>query len=147
MMGREAEALLEWKASLDNQSQFRLSSWVGNITCHWVGISCNDFSSISHVNLPGAGLKGTLHTFSFSFLQSLISLNLSNNLLYGTIPSQLGNLSKLIYLDLSTNNLSGSIPTSIGNLGNLSVLSLNNNTLSGPIPEEIGKLGFLSYLI
>nr|POE70017.1 putative leucine-rich repeat receptor-like protein kinase [Quercus suber] len=58
MMGREAEALLEWKASLDNQSQFRLSSWVGNITCQWVGISCNNFSSISHVNLTGVGLKG-----------------------------------------------------------------------------------------
>nr|POE79251.1 hypothetical protein CFP56_15193 [Quercus suber] len=37
-MGQEAEVLLEWKASLDNRSQFQLSSWVGNITCQWVGI-------------------------------------------------------------------------------------------------------------
>ncbi|KAF3974548.1 hypothetical protein CMV_002119 [Castanea mollissima] len=62
MMGREAEALLEWKASLDNQSQFHLSSWIGNVTCHWVGISCNNFSSISHVNLPGVGLKELAYT-------------------------------------------------------------------------------------
>ena len=67
-MGREAETLLEWKASLDNQSQFRLSSWVGNITCLWVGISCNNFSSVSHVNLIGFALKGTLYSFSFSSL-------------------------------------------------------------------------------
>ena len=112
-MGREAEALLEWKASLDNQSQFHLSSWVGNIPCHWVGIACNNFSSISHINLSDSALKGTLHTLSFSSLHSLISLNLSDNLLYGTIPSHLGNLSKLICLDLSGNHLSGRISSEL----------------------------------
>ncbi|XP_050260698.1 uncharacterized protein LOC126705637 [Quercus robur] len=57
-MGRETEALLEWKVSLENQSQFRLSSWVGNIPSQWVGISCNNFSSISHISLTRSALKG-----------------------------------------------------------------------------------------
>nr|POE79249.1 hypothetical protein CFP56_15191 [Quercus suber] len=61
-MGPEAEALLEWKASLDNHSQFQLSSWVGNVPCQWVGISCNNFSSISHINLIGSALKELAYT-------------------------------------------------------------------------------------
>ena len=69
-MVQEAETLLGWKASLENHSQFRLSSWVGNVPCQWVGISCNNFSSVSHISLTGSALKGTLHTLSFSCLQS-----------------------------------------------------------------------------
>ncbi|KAL0017099.1 hypothetical protein SO802_004168 [Lithocarpus litseifolius] len=146
MMEREAEALLEWKASLDNQSQFRLSSWVGNTTCHWVGIACNNFSSISHINLPDSFLKGTLHTLRFSSLHSLISLNLSDNLLYGTIPSHLGNLSKLIYLDLSGNHLSGRISSELFQLTNLHILNLHENNITGSIPYQLGKLHLLNEL-
>ncbi|GMY08930.1 probable leucine-rich repeat receptor-like protein kinase At1g35710 isoform X3 [Fagus crenata] len=169
MMRQEAEALLEWKASLDNQSQFLLSSWNGNIPCNWVGIACNKFSSISHINLPAFGLKGTLHNFSFSSFPSLTILNLSNNLFFDTIPSHLANLSKLIHLDLSANQLSGkipsicqltslrslslrrniltgTIPTSIGNSSNLAKLDVSENKLSGSIFPEIGMLGSLTML-
>uniref|UniRef100_A0A2N9HYD6 Protein kinase domain-containing protein n=1 Tax=Fagus sylvatica TaxID=28930 RepID=A0A2N9HYD6_FAGSY len=169
MMRQEAEALLEWKASLDNQSQFLLSSWNGNIPCNWVGIACNKFSSISHINLPAFGLKGTLHNFSFSSFPSLTILNLSNNLFFDTIPSHLANLSKLIHLDLSANQLSGkipsicqltslrslslrrniltgTIPTSIRNSSNLAKLNVSDNKLSGSIFPEIGMLGSLTML-
>ncbi len=39
--GTAAEALLEWKASLDNKNQSLLSSWVGDHPCNnnWVGIA------------------------------------------------------------------------------------------------------------
>ena len=169
MMRQEAEALLEWKASLDNQSQFLLSSWNGNIPCNWVGIACNKFSSISHINLPAFGLKGALHNFSFSSFPSLTILNLSNNLFFDTIPSHLANLSKLIHLDLSANQLSGkipsicqltslrslslrrniltgTIPTSIRNSSNLAKLDVSENKLSGSIFPEIGMLGSLTML-
>ena len=145
-IGQEAEALLEWKASLDNQSQFQLSSWVGNITCQWVGISCNNFSSVSHISLTGSALKGTLHTLSFSCLHSLVSLDLSNNLLYGTIPSHLGNLSKLIYLNLSANQLYGRIPSEICQLTSLKILDLHANYLNGSIPRQVGNLYLLNEL-
>ena len=41
-------------------------------------------------------------------------------------------------LDLNNNQLSGSIPTELGSLSNLEALSLSQNQLSGPIPSELG---------
>ena len=67
-------------------------------------------------------------------------LNLENNQLTGSIPSEIGNLTNLTYLDLQYNLLTGSIPPEIGNLTNLEFLSLGYNQLTGSIPSEICDL-------
>uniref|UniRef100_A0A6N2LPX3 non-specific serine/threonine protein kinase n=1 Tax=Salix viminalis TaxID=40686 RepID=A0A6N2LPX3_SALVM len=115
---KEAEALLQWKVSLDSQSQSLLSSWAGDSPCNWFGISCD----------------------------SLIGLNLLNNSLYGSIPSHIGILSNLTILDLSFNNISGFIPSEISSLKSLGFFSLAVNHISGSIPKEIGMLSSLSQL-
>ena len=57
--------------------------------------------------------------------------NLEYVSLDGTIPTELGRLTKLEILDLELNKLSGTIPTELGNLGDtLLVLDLNEK----PIP-------------
>lgn len=76
----------------------------------------------------------------------VISLDLNNNNLTGTIPSSIENLSGLTLLSLSSNNIGGEIPTSIGNLNNLSALSLSDNKLSGAIPASVGNLSSLTNL-
>ncbi|KAI3460103.1 hypothetical protein Pfo_016766 [Paulownia fortunei] len=138
----EAIALLKWKASLDNQSQSLLHSWgvTNNNPCKWVGIGCNLAGRVALLNLSSNGIRGTLQDLDFSSIPHLFSLDLSNNSLYGLIPSHIGNLSKLSYLELAQNNLSGSIPSTIKNLGSLTWLSLWNNKLTGPIPSGIGNL-------
>ncbi|KAL4622282.1 hypothetical protein ACB092_06G286200 [Castanea dentata] len=157
-MGQEAEALLEWKASLDNQSQSQLSSWVGNITCQWVGISCNNFSSISHVNLTGVGLKEnvcngrSLQNFiafdnyligsipkSLRNCTSLIRVRLERNQLRGNISEGFGIYPNLTYIDLSDNNFYGEISTKWGHFQNLQSLKISNNKISGVIPPELGR--------
>uniref|UniRef100_A0A5B6ZUR8 non-specific serine/threonine protein kinase n=1 Tax=Davidia involucrata TaxID=16924 RepID=A0A5B6ZUR8_DAVIN len=148
--GEEAVALLTWKASLDNQSQSLLSSsWVGSSSssCNWVGIGCNEAGRVAYINMTSLGLRGTLDTLNFSSLSNLLSLQLSNNSLYGSIPSNIGNLSRLTHLDLSQNNLMGIIPYSLGSLDNLISLHLYQNKLSGPIPSSIGNLTKLKDLI
>lgn len=73
-------------------------------------------------------------------LTNLITIDLENCGLEGSLPLEIGNLTNLEYLNLKSNyNLSGSIPTSIGELVNLTTLYVRGN-LSGSIPPEIGNL-------
>uniref|UniRef100_A0A7N2KLX1 Leucine-rich repeat-containing N-terminal plant-type domain-containing protein n=1 Tax=Quercus lobata TaxID=97700 RepID=A0A7N2KLX1_QUELO len=66
----------------------------------------------------------------FKYDNSLDSLDLSYNMLQGSIPSSISRLVNLTYLSLSSNNLQGSIPSSISRLVNLASLSLSSNNLS-----------------
>ncbi|KAI6705920.1 hypothetical protein NL676_008882 [Syzygium grande] len=90
-----AEALLNWKSTLDNHSQYLLSSWHGENPCGFVGVACDDFGAIAHLNLSYLGLRGTLDSLDFSHLTGVVSFELANNSIYGSIPSSIGNLSKL----------------------------------------------------
>ena len=150
----EADALINWKATLQNETQPPLPSWIlpnnatnstnsqntSSIPCSWFGISCNQAGSVIRLNLANSTLKRTLHRFSFSSLPNLAFIDLSMNELFGTVPIEISNLSKLRYLDLSSNKLSGEIPPQIGLLTNLEVLNLANNQLNGSIPPEIDQL-------
>ncbi|XP_073259869.1 uncharacterized protein [Populus alba] len=144
---KEAEALLKWKASLDdNHSQAVLSSWVGSSPCKWLGITCDNSGSVAHFSLTHFGLRGTLHSFNFSSFPNLHTLILSKNSLYGAIPSHISNLTKITYLDLCDNHFTGNIPHEIGLLASLNFLYLCENNLIGNIPLEIGLLTSLNFL-
>jgi len=65
---------------------------------------------------------------------------LHNNQLSGSIPPELGNLSKLQLLWLYSNQLSGSIPAELGGLSNLTDIIVSANQLSGSIPAELCNL-------
>ncbi|KAM5554651.1 receptor-like protein 7 [Rosa sericea] len=68
-------------------------------------------------------------------LKGLRSLNVSNNIFTGEIPSSLGNLTLLEALDLSQNKLSGEIPQQLAQLTFLSQFNASHNSLTGPIPQ------------
>ena len=63
----------------------------------------------------------------------------------GTIPPELGQLTKLSHLNLSSNQLTGPIPPELGQLTNLRVIYLFDNQLTS-IPPELGQLTKLSWL-
>ncbi|GJW37676.1 MDIS1-interacting receptor like kinase 2-like protein [Tanacetum coccineum] len=149
----EADALINWKATLHTQNNIRiLPSWTQDdqktvSPCNWYGVSCNEQGSINKLNLSSSGLNGTLDHFSFSSFPNLAYLSLGSNNFSGIIPSEIGQLSKLVYLDLSTNLFMGIIPPEIGELTNLNTLNLAENQLNGSIPKGLCQLRFLSNLL
>ncbi|KAJ0821273.1 putative protein kinase RLK-Pelle-LRR-XI-1 family [Helianthus annuus] len=143
-----ASALLKWKASLDKQSQSVVSSWVGSNPCHnnWTGIICSNgtAAAVTGIRVLSVNLTGTLDDLDTWPLRNLDTFDLAYNMLYGSIPSSIGNMSNLRYLSLGNNKFSGQIPSEIGRLKSLGVLLLNTNNLTGHIPYSIGNLTSLT---
>ncbi|GLJ25151.1 hypothetical protein SUGI_0481040 [Cryptomeria japonica] len=73
-------------------------------------------------------------------------LALSANMIRGSIPKQIFNLTNLTYLDLGNNFISGNIPSGIGRFRELERLYLYGNKLEGSIPSEIGQMQHLGLL-
>ncbi|CAI0560134.1 unnamed protein product [Linum tenue] len=145
-----AGGLLRWASTLHNLPQSNISTWpraaANGSPCNFVGVSCSAAGDVVRLNLTNSGLNGTLQAFPFSSLPNLTHLELSVNLLTGSIPPEIGLLANLVDLDFSLNQLSGRIPPEIGRLANLQVLHIVENRLTGAIPDEIGRLESITEL-
>uniref|UniRef100_A0A1S4CBZ3 Protein STRUBBELIG-RECEPTOR FAMILY 3-like n=1 Tax=Nicotiana tabacum TaxID=4097 RepID=A0A1S4CBZ3_TOBAC len=102
----------------------------------WQGVTCND-TNILTIKLNVANLGGELGD-SLAGFSSLQTIDLSNNQIGGTLPSNLPVTLQNIFL--SDNKLMGSIPSSLSSLSQLSAMSLNGNQLSGEIPDSFQGL-------
>lgn len=80
---------------------------------------------------------------TFNHNGSMILLDLSNNLLEGSIPKEIGSMYYLSVLNLGHNNLSGVIPQELGAMKMLAILDLSYNRLSGLIPHTMSGLAML----
>ncbi|XP_024517010.1 probable LRR receptor-like serine/threonine-protein kinase At1g56130 isoform X3 [Selaginella moellendorffii] len=70
-----------------------------------------------------------------------------NQLLNGTLPEALCNLTSLRILDVGFQRLRGQVPGCIGSrLSSLQILRMGENRFSGSIPEELGELRSLQQL-
>ncbi|XP_042518502.1 MDIS1-interacting receptor like kinase 2-like [Macadamia integrifolia] len=143
----EAKALLNWKPSVLDYSEFP-DSWNSNDAspCKWEGIACNAAGRVTEINLTSDYLNTELGNLNFSSFQYLLRLYLSHNGIMGTIPEDIGMLSKLTHLYLSWNSISGKLPSSLANLTGLLELDVSCNEISGEIPPTIGKLSNLNFL-
>lgn len=111
----------------------------------WHGVTTDQTGRVTHLNLGGNGLSGTLPSI-LARLAKLKTLNLADNRLSGPIPTELGSLRFLSSLDLESNALDGSIPSNLGKLEELTELDLRNNALTGSIPSRLGNLVLLENL-
>ena len=92
--------------------------------------------SLRILNISHCNCLGTISTKLWDF-ESLISVDLSSNLLSGKLPSPSANLSFLFNLDVSANNLSGQIPREFATLPVLENLDISENP---HMHEESGTL-------
>jgi len=117
--------------------------------CNWQAITCNEAGSIKVIDIgyddyaevawgnefPTLNLS-TLNYSAFNNLENLVIRLVE---LEGTIPKEIGHLSKLTYLDLSYNNLVGQVPPELWLLKNLTFLDLSYNIFKGEIPSLLGN--------
>ncbi|KAG5226340.1 receptor protein kinase [Salix suchowensis] len=125
-----------------------LSSWNerDDTPCNWYGITCdNSTHRVSSVDLSSSELMGPFPNFLCRL--PFLTLDLSANLLVGSIPASLSELSNLKLLNLASNNFSGAIPPKFGQFQKLELISLAGNLLTGSIPSELGNISTLQHLL
>jgi Leucine-rich repeat (LRR) protein len=141
----ECEALVALYENTNGTAWKDNTNWLTTTTVgNWKGVTVES-SHVIEIVLLSNKLSGTIPS-ELGQLSKLVYLILNNNHLTGTIPSVLGQLSKLEFLYLHNNQLTGTIPSEIGQLSNLAGLILADNQLSGTIPSKLGQLTQLIYL-
>ena len=113
--------------------------------CFWNGVACNSDSNIEALELGAKNLQGTIPG-DVAIFYELITLNLRDNKILGTIPTMIGFLGGLEVLRLDTNMITGTIPKEMYDLVELRRLDLQQNKLTSTLSSEIGKLTALRTL-
>ena len=127
--------------------------------------------NLSYINLSGNKIQGTIplglflmpniqeidlssnkFTGSFPTLdsaanirESLVSLNVYDNLLSSTIPSWLMNATNLVYLNIQRNLFHGRLPDHVS-LNQVKYLWMGMNALTGSLPKDMFHLNELEEL-
>ena len=141
--------------SLDGDNWTHDLKFLGEHECGWfstisdetdeniaMGVDCNKNPETLQVNsilIPNNNLKGSIPS-ELGYLSRLELISLKFNDISGTIPDSLSLLSRLDYLDVSYNNFSGSLPGFLGDLSSLKVLGLSHNGFDGSLPIEMSSL-------
>ncbi|CAL5424094.1 unnamed protein product [Camellia sinensis] len=145
-----------------NQFQGAISSNVGNLTSVTIlDLSYNklegripvlmgNLCNMRVINLSSNKLtvqvSDVLKSLSGCILESLESLGLWENKLFGHFTERLGRFKNLRELYFQNNLISGPIPMSVGRLSSLVVLNLSYNKLDGTLPKSLGHLSKLGIL-
>jgi len=135
----ERNVLKKFYDSTKGQEWTESEYWIDPYTsqCYWQGVVCDKSgTTIIELNLKHNGLSGKLDT-GIAELDSLEVLDLNDNDIKGTIPSEIGLLHKLIRLRLSFNAFVGKVPSELGQLDNLELVHLHGNRLSGTVPADM----------
>ncbi len=108
--------------------------------CTWFGVSCNELSRVSTINLPSNNLIASAFPSSFTNLTYLSNLRLYNNKLSGPLPSIFTSFGFLHTLDLGGNLFTGPILSNLGTITTLKNLYLDRNLLTGSLPVSLTNL-------
>lgn len=143
---RDSLALVSLYNATNGAGWIRNDNWLTSTPLEqWYGITTNG-ACVTEINLELNDLVGTIPS-EIGDISRLINLRLNSNQIGGPIPNEIGQLTQLELLYLSSNQLSGSIPNEVGQLSNLRFLHLSANSLTDTIPDEIGQLTNLELLL
>ncbi|KAH9611909.1 hypothetical protein KSS87_003172 [Heliosperma pusillum] len=141
----EYKALLGIKSTITSDPQNSLSTWLANTNhCTWSGVTCAKNVVVS-LDLSNNNLTGTLSP-DIGFLKNIVNLTVAANSFSGEIPASLSLLTNLRTLNLSNNIFNETFPPLLSSLKKLKILDLYNNNLTGPLPVELTSLPELRHL-
>ncbi|KAG9141493.1 hypothetical protein Leryth_001922 [Lithospermum erythrorhizon] len=121
----------------------RYLSLAGNLIDGIVPSSLSKCTVINHLNLSNNHFTGNP---TFSALERLRTVDLSNNMLSGLLPVGISALHNLKVLMLKRNRFSGMIPYDIGYCPHLNRIDFSDNLFNGVVPDSIQMLKSLTYL-
>jgi len=129
-----------------------------DLRTHWTGMGCLDpcdiyrdgpdcaFGRVTALYLRDNNLTGSLTNWTgIGDLHNLTWLDLSVNMISGTLPAEIGNIQNIEVINLAWNKLEGPLPSTLGNINSngyahLNELSFEWNNFEGTLPSEIGLL-------
>ena len=132
---QDSLALVAFYNSTNGANWTNNTNWLNGQVSTWAGINVN-LGRVYTINLSNNNITGTIPT-DIGNLTGLRNIILNDNQITGEIPSQIGLLTELSVLMLMNNQMSGNIPVEIANL-NMSNLSLSFNNFTGSIPNTVG---------
>ncbi|XP_073138029.1 uncharacterized protein [Henckelia pumila] len=109
----------------------------------------SSFTNCTKLRYFGVGdnmLHGSLPDSMANLSSQIEELEISGTQVHGKLPPGIGNLFGLFRLLLNDNNLEGAIPFSIGGVSNLQALYLEGNRFTSSIPYSWGNLTLLNHL-
>lgn len=116
----------------------------------WHGVSFDRQGCVCSLQLtaqqPPLQLRAGVFPESLEYLSNVLFLDLSYNLLDGSLPREVLSLVHLQFLYLDHNQLQGEIRPDIGKLGSLRTLNLSHNQLTGHLKQSISELHHLEIL-
>nr|QAS62465.1 LRR receptor-like serine/threonine-protein kinase RPK2 [Sedum alfredii] len=142
--GGDRDVLLELKRLVSDPTGV-LSSWDDESQlshCEWYGVSCDDESRVSEIQLVGGCSDGGVQFHGFG----ITAWNCSIGRLEGKLTSRVGELKNLRVLSLAFNHFSGKIPTEIWGMDSLEVLDLEGNLFTEDIPRKFSGMRKLRVL-
>ncbi|KAG8377053.1 hypothetical protein BUALT_Bualt09G0128000 [Buddleja alternifolia] len=152
-------SMLSWLELSNCSFTGRIPSTIGSLKeLAYLDISLNNFTSsiplfhlskkLTYMDASHNSLNGSLSSLHFGGLSDLVYIHLGHNLLSGTIPSSLFDLTSLQKLLLFNNEFEGQVQVSSNPSSSLlEVIDLSYNSLDGPIPKfffEVERLKVLS---
>ncbi|KAL2501123.1 putative LRR receptor-like serine/threonine-protein kinase [Forsythia ovata] len=149
-ISNDESALLAFKSRMIGTTDPRnilIKNWSASTPdCVWIGVTCGlRHQRVTALDISSMNLSGNIPS-QLGNLSFLVSINLSSNYFYGSLPRELIQLRRLQIIDFGFNSFSGQIPSWFGFLQNLQRLNLRNNIFTGLIPLTIFNISTLEIL-
>ncbi|XWS55427.1 hypothetical protein CRYUN_Cryun10bG0172900 [Craigia yunnanensis] len=144
---KQASILVSLKQEFESSTP--LGSWnVSNALslCSWTGIQCDVLNrSIVSLDISNSNISGSLSPV-ITQLPSLANLSVSGNNFSGEFPQKINKLTRLQFLNISNNMFSGELNWKFSQMKELVVLDAYDNNFNGSLPLGVTELLKLTHL-